>query len=121
MYLGIISAIFGILFILSGIAGFLPQFFSDGLLYGVFSVDLIHNVANFIIGLIALFSSLRFKRDRLFFQVFGIIFGLLAIFGFVFQGNLIVTQVNMAENVLHFILAVIFLVLGFSASKEGQI
>lgn len=121
MYLSIVSTIIGILFILTGIAGFIPGFFENDLLFGVFQVDLAHNVFVFIVGVIGLLSSLRYKSDRLFFQVFGIIFGLLAIGGFVRHGDLFITQLNLADTILHFFLAVIFLVLGFSANKEGRV
>jgi uncharacterized protein YacL len=57
----------------------------------------------------------------MFFRIFGIIFGLFAIAGYVRQGDLIFTHINMADNVLHFVIAVVFLVLGFSADREGQI
>lgn len=121
MYLSIISAIVGILFIISGIAGFVPGLMTDGLLYGIFYVDPVHNIIIFIVGVIALLSALKYKVDRLFFQVFGILFGLVAIAGFVWRGNLFITHVNMAENILHVVLAIIFLALGFSAKKEGHV
>jgi hypothetical protein len=121
MYLSIISSIFGILFIFCGIAGFIPGLISNDLLFGYFHIDPIHNVANFVVGFIALVSALKYKSDRLFFQVFGVIFAILAIAGFVWQGDLWFTTVNMADTILHIILAVIFLILGFSAKKDGQV
>ncbi len=122
MYISIITTIFGILFLFSGVSGFVPGFVdSNGLLYGIFQVDLIHNIANFIIGFLAIICALRWKMDRLFLQVFGILFGLLTIAGYVFQGNLFITQVNTADNVLHLIVAVIFITLGFAMPKEGQV
>lgn len=121
MYLGIISTLFGIFFILFGVAGFLPGFFDNYLLFGTFEVDKIHNIASIVIGVIALLCSTKWKADRMFFRIFGIIFGLVAIAGYVRQGDLIFTHINMADNVLHFVIAVVFLVLGFSADREGQI
>lgn len=121
MYLSVISSIFGILFIIAGVAGLVPGLYKNGMLFGIFYVDMIHNIGNFIIGIIALFCSLKYKRDRLFFQVFGVIFGILAIAGFVWQGNLIFTVVNWPDTILHLILAVIFLILGFSSQKEGRV
>jgi uncharacterized integral membrane protein len=122
MYLSIISSIFGILFILSGIAGFIPGFhWNNGLLFGIFYVDPIHNITNFIVGFIAIVSALKYKSDKWFFRVFGILFAILAILGFIWQGDLFVTHSNMADTILHVCLAVIFLILGFSASKEGRV
>ena len=121
MYLSVISTIFGILFILAGIAGFIPGFFQDDLLFGRFQVDKVHSIFIIIVGVIALLSSMKYKADRLFFQCFGVIFGLLAVGGFVRDGDLFFMQVNLADTVLHFFLAVVFLVLGFSSNKEGRV
>jgi uncharacterized protein YacL len=57
----------------------------------------------------------------MFFQVFGVIFGLLAIAGFVREGDLMITQINMADNILDFFVAVVFLVLGFYADRDGRV
>ena len=121
MYLSIISTMFGILFIAAGVAGFFPGFFTNDLLFGVFAVDTVHNIANIVVGAIALIASFKYKRDRLFFQVFGVIFGVLAIAGFVWQGDFYFTHFNMADTVSHLVLAVIFLILGFSAQKQGRV
>jgi len=121
MYLSVISTIFGILILLSGIAGFVPAYNMDGLLFDTFQVDTVHNVFNIVVGIIALLCSFKYKSDRLFFQVFGIIYGLIAIATFVFGGDLIITQLNVPDNVLHFFIAVVFLVIGFSADKEGEV
>lgn len=121
MYLSVISTIFGILFILAGIAGFIPGFSENDLLFGRFQVDKIHSIFIILVGVIALLSSMKYKADRLFFQIFGVVFGLLAIAGYVRNGNLMFTQVNLADTLLHFFLAVVFLVLGFSSNKEGKV
>lgn len=121
MYLSIVSTIFGILFILTGIAGFVPAFSADGLLFNTFAIDKIHSIFNIVVGVIALLCSMKYKADRWFFQVFGVIFGIIAILGFVLDGNLVITQINMADNVLDFVITVVFLVLGFSSAKEGRV
>lgn len=123
MYLSIITSIFGILFILAGIAGFIPGFYdpSNDLLFGIFQVDIIHSIANFVIGIIALLSALKYKSDRRFLQIFGFLFGILAIAGFVWQGDLYFTETNMADNILHLVIAIIFLYLAYSANKEGSV
>ena len=121
MYLSIIATIVGIAFIICGISGYIPSLSTNGLLFGVFLVDPIHSIADIIIGVIALVSAFRYKMDRLFFQIFGILFGILAIAGFVWKGNLFFTTVNMSDTILHLVIAVIFLILGFSAQKEGRV
>lgn len=119
MYLSIIATLFGIAFIVTGIAGFFPGFYTNNLLFGVFLVDPIHSYVDIAIGVIALISAFKYKSDRLFFQVFGVLFGILAIAEYVLGGNLFFTRFNSADIIAHVVVAVIFLVLGFSSQKEG--
>ncbi len=121
MYLSIISTLFGLFFIFTGVAGFFPGFYQNSLLFGFFQVDQIHNIVNIVIGVIALLCSIKWGADRLFFQIFGILFGLFAIAVFVFGGNFVFTQINFADNMVHFFIAIIFLVLGYSADKSGRV
>jgi len=121
MYLSIISTIFGILILLSGVAGFVPAYTTDGLLFDTFQIDTVHSVFNIIVGIVALLCSFKYKADRLFFQIFGFIYGLIAIATFVMGGDLVFTQLNIPDNVLHVLIAVVFLVIGFSADKEGEV
>jgi hypothetical protein len=120
--MSIVTTIFGILFIVAGFAGLIPGFqTSDGLLFGYFYVDQVHSIADIIIGIIAIISALRYKADRLFLQVFGILFGLLAIASLVMGGDIYVTRFNTADTVVHIVITIVFLALGFSASKEGRV
>lgn len=121
MYLSIITSLFGILFIIAGFAGLIPGFQSNGLLFGYFYVDQIHSIIDIIIGVIAIICALKWKIDRYFLQVFGIFFGLLAISSLILNGDLYITKFNTADTILHMIIAIIFLALGFSASREGHV
>ena|SRR5579863_3311796 len=116
----IAAVIFGIAFIFAGIAGFLPQFTTDGMLFGYFEVNAMHNVIHLISGVIAIMAATSFAYSKLYFQIFGVIYGLVAIAGFVLHGDLsfIMMQVNMADNILHAVIAIIALYLGFSAKKQ---
>lgn len=120
MYLSIVSTIFSIIFVLMGVASFLPGFFESGLLFGKFQVDKMQAIFYIVVGVIGLFCSVKYKADRLFFRIFGIIFGLAAISGYAW-GNIWVTDVNLSDTVLHFFIAVVFLVMGFSADKTGEV
>ena len=121
MYLSVISTIFSILAILFGVASFYPGFYENNLLFGFFKGNMATAIFAIIVGLIALMCSMKYQADRMFFQVFGVIFGLIAIAGLVRDGDLWVTQINIAHNVLHFVIAVVFLVLGFTSDREGHV
>ncbi len=114
----IYALIIGIVFTLIGIAGFFVSSSMDmGNLMG-FHVDLVHNLVHLITGLVAL-AAVYANRARLFNQVFGIIYLLVGIAGlfyptFYVDGRLLgLMHVNAADHVLHFVVSIIALVLGF--------
>lgn len=121
MYLSIVSTIFSILFILTGVAGFIPGFYENSLLFGKFQFNTVHSVFYIIVGIIGLVCSLRYSADRRFFQVFGIIFGILAISGAAWGNLWGLAPINISNTVIHTVIAVVFLVIGFSADKTGQV
>lgn len=115
--LRIIAILFGILFIFVGVAGFLPDFMMDGYLFGYFMVNGLHNVVHIITGILAIMAATSFRLSKLFFQVFGIIYTLIALIGF-WRGDLYIIQVNTADNVFHLVVGIISLLLGFASRKE---
>lgn len=117
--LRIIAIIFGIAFIFAGVAGFFPSFMVDGLLLGVFEVDAMHNIVHIVSGVIAIMAATSYYYSRLYFQVFGIIYGLVTLLGFILSGNLgfLMMHFNTADNLLHLVIAIIALFLGFYTKK----
>lgn len=113
MCLRFLAIIFGLVFLFIGVAGFMPVFNQDGLLLGLFEVNLVHNFVHIGSGVIALLSSVTVNYARWYFRIFGVIYGLVAIAGFVNAGDLGVMHMNMADNVLHTVIAFVALYLGF--------
>ncbi|RDI46543.1 DUF4383 domain-containing protein [Aquicella lusitana] len=113
--LRIIAVIFGIAFIFAGVAGFLPSLAPDGFLLGYFQVNAMHNLVHIISGVIAIMAATSHKYSRLYFQVFGIIYAIVTIIGFARNGDLsfIMMQFNTADNILHLVIALVALYLGF--------
>lgn len=107
------AIIIGIGFIVAGILGFVPHVTVNGLLLGIFAVDPMHNFIHISSGIIALAASCSEKAAKLYFQVFGIIYALVAVLGFVLKGHILMMHMNMADNYLHVVLAIIILYLGF--------
>ncbi len=116
--LRIFAVLFGIGFIFAGVAGFLPGFMTDGLLFGYFEVDTMHNFVHIASGVIAIMASTSSKYTRLYFQLFGIVYGLVAILGFWRDGDVFVMHVNFADNILHTVIAVVSLYLGFAVKNK---
>jgi hypothetical protein len=109
---------FGIIFVLLGILGFVPGITTDGHLLGIFDVDTVHNVIFLLSGVIALFCAGSASTAKSYFKIFGVIYGLVTIIGFVNGASILgIFSVNAADNVLHLIITVVALYLGFSGPK----
>lgn len=117
------ATIFGLVFIVLGIAGFLPALAPGDMLFGIFFVDPLHNVVHLATGVIAVLCGLISAAvSRLFFQVFGVVYGLLAVLGlFVGEGYVLgFLSHNVHILWLHAIIAAVALYLGFGVSARGR-
>lgn len=112
---------FGIVFILIGILGFIPGVTdADGMLLGIFQVDALHNVIHLLSGIVALLCAGSHAGAKSYFKIFGVIYALVTILGFVGGGNVLgLIMVNGADNVLHLVIAVVALALGFGGPKKS--
>lgn len=115
-----IGLAFGVIFILVGIAGYVPALAPDGKLLGVFAVNGPHNLVHLATGVVALAVALWSPANlSLFFKVFGVVYGLVAVLGF-FAGEqplLGVIAHNMADTWLHVAIAAVSLWLGFGVRE----
>lgn len=120
MLLRTMAILFGIGFIFIGVAGFLSAFMQEGLLLGYFAVNTIHNIFYIASGVIAIMAATQYRYARTYFQVFGILFGVLTILGFVFNGDigLMMGPMNMADNFLHLGITIAALFLGFFTKRR---
>lgn len=116
--LRMLAVVFGIAFIFAGVAGFLPSLTTDGLLFGYFEVNTMHNVVHLVSGVVAIMAATKDRYARLYFQIFGVIYALVTIVGFARAGDLIIMHTNMADNFLHLVIAIVALYLGFFVRKE---
>ena len=102
--------VIGVVFILAGILGF----FQDPVL-GILDVDLIHNIIHLATGILALvFTSQGEAQGRKFFLIFGIVYALVTVLGFVTgEGKILgLVSVNAADNYFHLVVTIVFLVIG---------
>ncbi len=106
----IVSAISVVLLIVGGLG-----FFSDPL-FGIFEVDPLHNIVHLLTGVLGLLA-VSLDWETMFARTFGVIYALVAVLGF-WMGSVLGMQMNMADNVLHLVLALVFLCLGFWCAKE---
>lgn len=117
--LRILAILVGIALVFVGVAGFLPQFMTDGLLFGYFQVDSLHNLFHLVTGVIAILSASSAGMASWFFKLFGLIYLAIGAAGFYYQGDLTMMQMNEADNILHIAVGVVFLYFGVFLKKPS--
>lgn len=114
--LKILAILFGLIMIVAGILGFLPDFTPNGKLLTLFQVNPMHNIVHLVTGIVALVCGLTSGlASKLFFITFGIIYGIVAVLGFMMgQGMLFdMIAINQADNWLHAVVSLFCLYFGF--------
>ncbi len=111
---------FGWIILIVGIAGFIPGIVSTtGLELGIFQVDAMHNIVHILTGLIALMVAPSLGSTKTFFKIFGVVYAIVTILGFVNGGMVLGMMMNMADNILHVIITLFALYYGFRS--EGGV
>jgi hypothetical protein len=109
------AILFGIVMIVIGILGFMPEVAPRGLLFGIFAINPLHNIIHLASGVIALICGLYSEvAAKVYFIIFGIVYGLIAVLGFMHGEGLLLDKVmiNQADNYLHIAIAIFSLYLG---------
>ena len=116
MSLQILSLIFGIAFIFAGIAGFMPTFTMDGYLFGFFIFNFFHNLVHIVSGVIAVLAAFKFTYAKWYFRLFGLVYLVVAILGFMHAEilSMVGLHMNLADNILHIVIALVALYLGWA-------
>ena len=117
-----IGLAFGVIFVLVGLAGYVPALTPDGKLLGVFAVNGAHNLVHILTGVIAIAIAVASPANMAaFFKIFGVVYGLVAVLGF-FAGDqplLAIIAHNMADMWLHVAIAAVSLYLGFGMKEPA--
>lgn len=121
---------FGAILLIWGILGFIPgitQMKSGGTnyLFGLFAVNVVHNLLHIVTGIVGLAVGLSGRADyaRLFFLVFGIVYALIMIVGFI-QGTTVlgIIPANIWDNLEHLVIAVVSFAVYFgTAPAAGRV
>jgi hypothetical protein len=116
-----LGMLFGIVFLAIGILGFVPGITTNDMLLGIFMVNKAHSIVHIASGAIFLIASMSGAgAARLWFQIFGLIYAVVAIMGFVVGNGMIFNLIsnNTADTWLHVVLAVVMLLIGFGTPKQ---
>ena len=117
-----IAVAFGVVFLLVGILGFVPGITQDGHLLGIFHVNPAHNMVHIITGIGAIACGLASAHAaQLFFRIFGVVYGLVAILGFMAGDQALFGLIanNRADAWLHTAIAAVSLYLGFGVREAA--
>jgi Domain of unknown function (DUF4383) len=114
--------LFGIVFLAVGILGFVPGVTKDEMLLGIFHVNTAHSVVHIASGVVFLLASMSGAgAARLWFQIFGVIYAVVAVLGFMNPAGPLLGMIsnNPATTWLHVVLAVAMLAIGFGTPKQA--
>ncbi|HSE57042.1 MAG TPA: DUF4383 domain-containing protein [Candidatus Paceibacterota bacterium] len=115
-----LAKLFGWVFLIIGVLGFVPGITGNGHLLGIFEVDSLHNIIHLLSGVLALWLGKSESGAKTYFKVFGVVYALVTVLGFLSGTVLGLISVNLADNVLHLVIAAIALWAGFSGSKPAM-
>jgi uncharacterized protein DUF4383 len=118
-----ICILFGVVFVAVGVLGFVPGVSDHEHLLGIFHVNAAHNAVHILSGIAALIcGSISTHAARMYFRIFGLVYGLVAVLGFVNGDRPIfgIISNNMADTWLHVAIAATSLLLGFAVRERPQ-
>jgi hypothetical protein len=120
-----LAILFGLVFLVIGILGFVPACTKeiDGMpmLLGIFHVNTAHNMVHLASGAVFLLCGLAGAGpSRMFFQIFGIVYALVAVLGFMKGDGMLLGLIsnNKADTWLHVGLSAAMLLIGFATPKQ---
>lgn len=119
--------LFGIVFLAVGILGFVPGVTTTGadgmpMLLGIFMVNTVHSIVHIASGVVFLLASMSgAAAASLWFKLFGAIYAVVAILGFMTPNGMLLGLIsnNPADTWLHVVLAVAMLAIGFGVPKQA--
>lgn len=109
------STVFGVGFLVAGIASYLPMFVRDGNLLGMFAVDSMHSIVYIITGAVGLWTAYSSNYTKLYVRIVGVVYAVLAIAGFIHVGPAFIASANVADNLVFLVVGLIGLYQGFLA------
>ena len=119
-----IALLFGVVFLVVGILGFVPAVTPNQMLLGIFHVNTAHNVVHLLSGVLALGAGMSSAAyARLYFRLFGIVYALVAVLGFLAGNGMVLGLIsnNMADTALHVVIALVALTLGFFVKEATAV
>jgi len=119
-----VALIFGIIYTLVGIIGFLPALggtfgMAPSALLNIFSINVLHNVVHLVIGVGALTVSGGEEKAAPFLRTFGYILILIAIVGFFWKNPFNILPIGGPDVWLHLVTGLIFVWAGMTSARPA--
>lgn len=114
------ALVFGVVYLLVGILGFILAPDEGDKLFGIFQLNLLHNVVHLAVGALFLAGSSNHVRAKQVNLLIGVVYGLVAVLGL---ANVLVTDLldaNAADDFLHLASAVLALYFGTVGAEGGS-
>jgi len=118
-----VAFVFGIVFLLIGVLGFVPALTPNMSLLGLFMVNPLHSIVHLAFGVLGIAAALT-GTEVLYNRIGGIIYLLLGIAGFfpfLYAGSnmlLGLVMINRADNFLHIVIGLVLAGVGFFAVQS---
>lgn len=112
------ALIFGVIFVLVGILGFIPNPLVG--MNGIFDTNTAHDVVHLLLGIVLLVVAFWAPtQSALWLKILGVVYLLVALLGF-FSGSPLLgfIEANSADNWLHVVLAVVLFLAGWFAKDD---
>ena len=115
------ALVLGFVFIIVGVLGYVPNPIVGP--SGIFVTNQVHNLIHIASGIVLLIGAYSSLGSSLALKIIGVVYGLVAILGFLMQGDMMLGMVamNAADRWLHVALAIVILYAGFGLSAESRI
>jgi len=110
-----IAKVWGFIFLIVGVLGFVPAVAPDEHLLGIFHVNGPHNFVHLLTGIVALICGYQGTHAaKMYFLIFGIVYGLVALLGFAAGTAPVLGFIanNIADAWLHVGISVVSIALG---------
>jgi hypothetical protein len=127
-YIRGVAAVFGVAYVLTGVAGFVPDLVTggpppdmpsaDGSLFGIFPINMLHNVVHLVIGAALLYGATGTAAAVLMSKIVGVVYLAVGLLGFVAPDTFGLMPIGGADIALHLVTAAILLYLGFVAGER---
>lgn len=106
--------VLGIVLTIVGIWGYLQN-----PILGIFTVDGPHNLIHLVSGIVGILAALGGdKYSKTYLQVFGVIYAIVFLLGIFTRGKILgLVESNVADDILHLVIALVALYGGFGKAK----